>query len=104
VRLLGADLLEEAGFDVLQARDGDEALRLLDAHPEVGVVFTDIEMPGSVDGLRLARLVCECWPQMGVILTSGQRLHADSIPREGSFLAKPYSGKALVRKIEEIIC
>jgi CheY-like chemotaxis protein len=103
VRLFGADLLEQAGFAVLQASNADEALHLLETHPEVRVVFSDVEMPGSLDGLGLARCICQRWPQIGIVLTSGHRIRMEMIPQEGKFLAKPYDGKALVRHIEEII-
>lgn len=103
VRLFGADLLEQAGFDVLQAGNADEALRLLETHPEVRVVFSDIEMPGSLDGFGLAQRICQRWPRIGIVLTSGHRVRPELIPREGRFLAKPYDGKALVRQIEEIM-
>lgn len=103
MRMFGADLLEEAGFAVLQACNADEALRLLEAHPEVRVVFSDVEMPGSLDGLGLARHICQHWPQIGIVLTSGHRIRVEMIPQEGRFLAKPYDGKALVRQIEAIL-
>jgi CheY-like chemotaxis protein len=103
VRLFGADLLEQAGFDVLQACDAGEALCVLETHPEVRAVFSDIQMPGSLDGLGLARRIYQRWPQIGIVLTSGHRVRAEMIPREGRFLAKPYDGKALVRHIEEVI-
>ncbi len=103
VRMFGADLLEEAGFDVLQACNADEALRLLEVHPEVRVVFSDVEMPGSLDGLGLARHIRQHWPRIGIVLTSGHRIRVEMIPQEGRFLAKPYDGKALVRQIEAIL-
>jgi two-component system, response regulator PdtaR len=103
VRLIGADLLAEAGFEVLEARNADEALRILEATPEVRVVFSDVEMPGSLDGLGLARNICRRWPRIGILLTSGHRIREETIPREGRFLPKPYDGKALVRQIEEIV-
>ena len=103
VRMFGADLLEEAGFDVLQACNADEALRLLEVHPEVRVVFSDVEMPGSLDGLGLARHICQHWPRIGIVLTSGHRIRVEMIPQEGRFLAKPYDGKALVRQIEAFL-
>ena len=103
VRLTGADLLAEAGFEVLEAGNGDEALRILEATPEVRVVFSDVEMPGSLDGLGLARRICQRWPSIGIVLTSGHRVRAEMIPREGRFLAKPYAGPVLVRQIEEIV-
>ncbi len=103
VRLTGADVLAEGGFEVLEAGSAGEALRILEATPEVRVVFSDVEMPGSLDGLGLARCICQRWPGIGIILTSGNRIRAETIPREGRFLAKPYDGKALVRQIEEIV-
>ncbi len=103
VRLTGADLLAEAGFEVLEAGNADEALRILEATPEVRVVFSDVEMPGSLDGLGLAHRICQRWPRIGILLTSGHRVRAEMIPREGRFLAKPYDGRVLVRQIEEIV-
>ncbi|MGH6835271.1 MAG: response regulator [Methylocella sp.] len=103
VRLSGADLLAEAGFEVLAAANADEALRILEATPAVRVVFSDIEMPGSLDGLGLARHICQRWPRIGIVLTSGHRIQADTIPRQGRFLPKPYDGRVLVRHIDEIV-
>ena len=103
VRLRGADLLAEAGFEVLEAGNACEALRILEATPEVRVVFSDVEMPGSLDGLGLAHHIRQRWPGIGIVLTSGHRIRAETIPREGRFLAKPYDGQALVRHIEEIV-
>jgi two-component system, response regulator PdtaR len=103
VRLTGADILTEAGFEVLEAGNADEALRILEATPEVRVVFSDVEMPGSLDGLGLARHICQRWPSTGIVLTSGYRIRAEAIPREGRFLPKPYGGPALVRHIEEMM-
>ncbi|HEV7909878.1 MAG TPA: response regulator [Methylocella sp.] len=103
VRLTGADLLAEAGFEVLEAGNADEAMRILEATPEVRVVFSDVEMPGSLDGLGLARNICQRWPSIGIVLTSGHRIRAETIPRDGKFLAKPYDGQVLVRHIEEIV-
>jgi CheY-like chemotaxis protein len=103
VRLTGADLLAEAGFEVLEAGNGDEALRILEATPQVRVVFSDVEMPGSLDGLGLARNICQRWPGIGIVLTSGHRIRAEMIPCDGRFLEKPYDGQALVRQIEEIV-
>lgn len=103
VRLTGADLLADAGFEVLEARNADEALRILEATPEVRVVFSDVEMPGSLDGLGLARNICQRWPRIGILLTSGRGIREEAFPREGRFLTKPYDGQALVRQIEEIV-
>jgi two-component system, response regulator PdtaR len=91
------------GFEVLEARNGDEALRILEATQEVRVVFSDVEMPGSLDGLGLARRICQRWSSIGIVLTSGHLIREKTILRDGKFLLKPYDGQALVRQIEEIV-
>ena len=72
-------------------------------HQEVRVVFSDVEMPGSLDGLGLARNICQRWPSIGIVLTSGHHIREEMIPRDGRFVPKPYDGQALVRQIEEIV-
>jgi hypothetical protein len=70
IRLLANDMLSEAGYRVLEARDGQEALTILEVHADVRALFTDVTMP-NVDGLSLAKIVSERWPQIGILLTSG---------------------------------
>ena len=103
VRLTGADLLADAGFEVLEAGNADEALLILEATQEVRVVFSDVEMPGALDGLGLARNICRRWPSIGIVLTSGHHIREEMIPGDGRFVPKPYDGQALVRQIEEIV-
>ena len=104
VRLVGADLLEDAGFEVVEAADGDEALSILETRPDVRVLFTDINMPGSLDGLELARVVHERWPQVQLLVTSGRfQLRSDDIPNNGQFVAKPYEPAAVVRKLRAML-
>jgi len=66
-----AEVIENAGFEVIQAGNGDEAIAILKARPDIHVVFTDIHMPGSMDGLKLARFVRDRWPPIKIIATSG---------------------------------
>jgi CheY-like chemotaxis protein len=73
VRMMAADVLrEEGGFKVVEAADADEALTVLDATADVRALVTDVEMPGSLDGFTLARVVKQAWPQIGIVVTSGQ--------------------------------
>jgi CheY-like chemotaxis protein len=92
LRIDAADMIAAAGFEVLEAGNADEAIRLLEARPDITVVFTDIQMPGSMDGLKLARAVKGRWPPIKIVATSG---HADvgetDLPEGGRFLPKPYS-------------
>jgi two-component system, response regulator PdtaR len=104
VRMLGADVLEEAGFEVVEAFNGDEALKVLRARPEINVLFTDVNMPGSLDGLDLARIVHERRPDIKLLIASGQvRLSENQIPDAGRFLAKPYGPEAIVRHVRELM-
>ncbi len=92
IRVATASLLEEAGFDVVEAADAGEALSLLTTHPDTALLFTDINMPGSMDGLALAARVHATSPWVHILLTSGRSPPAkEAIPDDGRFIEKPYS-------------
>src|SRR5829696_1604165 len=105
VRMTAADELEEAGFHVLEAANADVALKVLEARSdEVQVLFTDIDMPGSMDGMALAEQVHRRWPHVLLLISSGYaRPHPDEIPDHGHFVPKPYIGATLVRHITEMM-
>lgn len=104
VRMHGIDILEEAGFAVLEAADADEALSILDALTAVDLLFSDVDMPGSMNGLDLARVVHERWPCVRLVLTSGHhRLDENHLPAEGKFIPKPWAQAALVQQIRELL-
>jgi CheY-like chemotaxis protein len=92
-----AEMIENAGFEVVQAANADEAIAILTAQPNIHVVFTDIQMPGSMDGLKLARFVRNRWPPIKIIATSGLvRVEDDDLPAGSVFLSKPYRSVELV--------
>lgn len=104
VRLIGSDTLTDAGYEVVEAASADEALQILDRHGEVEVLFTDIRMPGSMDGLELARVVHERWPAMKILITSGDTFPPrSSIADDGRFIPKPYSTEVLRREIDTLL-
>lgn len=104
VRLYGMDILEDAGFRVLDAGNADEAISVLQSHDEVALLFSDIDMPGSMNGLELAQIVHDRWPNIRLLLTSGHRQPTqDQIPDAGRFMRKPWGGQALMAKIREIL-
>ena len=72
VLLSAVDIIEEAGYRALQASDADEAIAILEANPDIQIVFTDIEMPGSMDGVKLAAFIRDRWPPVEIIITSGR--------------------------------
>ena len=98
VRMLANDILADAGYRVLEARDGQEAITVLEVHKNIRVLFTDVRMP-NIDGLALAKLVAERWPEIGIVITSG-----DSRPHEGAiFVAKPYSSATVLSAIKKAL-
>lgn len=101
IRELAATVIAEAGFEVVQAASADEALGILSARKDVGLLFTDINMPGQMDGLALARLVHEHWPDIQLVLTSGRPL-PEPAPQGGQFMAKPYSLDKLAETVTDL--
>jgi CheY-like chemotaxis protein len=103
IRMNAVDMLEEAGFEVLEAVNADAPLKLLEARShEIAALFTDIHMPGSMDGMALAALVAERWPEIRPFVTSGRAMLRDAdIPDHGRFLAKPYRAAQLTTAIGE---
>ena len=103
VRIDLADLLGDMGYEVIEAAGADQAIALLETHPEIVAVITDIQMPGSMDGLALARAVRERWPPCALIILSGHaRPGADEIPARARFLAKPPVGGSLRRTLADL--
>jgi CheY-like chemotaxis protein len=104
VRENAADMLESAGYTTLQARDAAEAIAILESRDDIRVVFTDVQMPGSMDGLRLAALIRDRWPPVELIVTSGQaQPNSDELPERARFLPKPYSDASLVGAIAPLL-
>ena len=86
LRLNAILMIEDAGFDVLEAANADQAIEILEARPDVHVIFTDIQIPGSMDGLKLAHAVRGRWPPIKIIATSGRvNLRTDDLPEGGAF-------------------
>ena len=103
VRMTAVDMIEEAGFEVLEATNADEAILLLGARRDIAGVFTDIDMPGSMDGLRLAQAVRGRWPPIKIIATSGRYVVRDGdLPSGGLFLAKPYSSAQIYSALRDL--
>jgi two-component system, response regulator PdtaR len=103
VRMLGADVLEDAGFEVIEAADADQGIALLKRHHDVRVLWTDVDMPGSLNGFELARFVSQGWPDVAVVVTSGKLTPGPGdLPRRGAFIPKPYRPEAVIRCIQEM--
>jgi DNA-binding NtrC family response regulator len=97
-------MIEDAGFEAITASGADEAVRVLESRDDVRAVFTDVHMPGSIDGLQLARVVKERWPAVGLLLTSGKTEIAEAdLPSGGRFLGKPYMGSQIKTALRELV-
>jgi CheY-like chemotaxis protein len=104
LRMDAVDIVISAGFDAVEAGNADEAIAILEARPDIHIVFTDIQMPGSMDGLKLARFVKDRWPPIKILATSGLlRISGDDLPAGGRFLSKPYSPVEVVQTLRELL-
>src|ERR1700682_6218753 len=103
LRMDAVDMIAGAGFEVVEAANADEAIEVLEARRDITVVFTDIQMPGSMDGLKLAQAVRGRWPPIKIIATSGHvHISETELPEGGPFLPKPYNpgqGTGVLREL-----
>ena len=96
--------LETTGFIVHEAANAADAIRCLELHPEIRLVFTDVNMPGSMDGLALARYVRGRWPPVKLIVTSGYvKVKEGDLPEGARFIEKPYHPEHIAETINELI-
>jgi len=103
LRMLAMDIVEEAGFVVIEAPDADAAMALLESRQDIALLFTDIDMPGSMNGLKLAQAVSCRWPRIKILVVSGQmRPKPFELPADSCFLAKPYQAAALLDELRAL--
>src|SRR3981189_1951668 len=94
LRMRAVDIVEDAGFTAVEAVNADEAIAILEARSDISLLFTDIQMPGSMDGLKLAHAVHDRWPAIKIILVSGQVKPTDAEkPADSRFFGKPLSAE-----------
>jgi two-component system, response regulator PdtaR len=104
VRLNAIEMIEADGFDVIEATCADQAISILEQRSDIRLIFTDIDMPGSMDGLKLAHFVKGRWPPIKIIATSGHAKIVESDLPEGSrFLPKPYAAATITLAIHQLM-
>ena len=104
LRMRSVDIVEDAGYTPVEAVDADEALGVLQSRSDIALLFTDIQMPGSMNGLQLAHAVYARWPQLKIILVSGQlRLSSAEIPRDSRFFGKPLASGQIIAEMQDMI-
>ena len=100
IRWSGVDLLQECGFDVIEAQDADEALPILENRSDILLLVTDVDMPGSMDGLALAEIARRRWPDLHIIISSGRCELAGKLPYGDCFIPKPYAPQEMARRVQ----
>lgn len=97
------EMLRGAGFDVLEATNADEAIQMLERNSDIRLIFTDVDMPGSMNGLKLAAAVRDRWPPVRIIATSGHfKIKAGDLPADARFISKPYQPAQIISAVREL--
>jgi CheY-like chemotaxis protein len=104
LRMLAVDMVEDAGYTPIEALDADEAVAILESRSDIALMCTDIQMPGNMDGLGLARTVHERWPSIKIIVMSGQ-LNPQNIdlPPCSRFFGKPLEARQMIAQMRSMI-
>ncbi len=104
LRMRAVDMVEDAGYTSVEAVDADQAIAILESRSDIALLFTDIQMPGQMDGLGLAHAVHERWPPIKIILVSGQlKLANIDIPADSQFFGKPLAASAMIAEMQNMI-
>ncbi|MEE2850051.1 MAG: response regulator [Pseudomonadota bacterium] len=103
IRMFATDIAEEAGYRVIEAVDGGDAMLKLEANPDIGIVFTDIHMPGDLDGLAMAHQAKTRRPSLRFLIVSGHRLPSEvDLPPDSRFIPKPYGVGEIASALGEL--
>jgi len=104
LRMRAADIVEDAGFCAVEAVNADEAIAVLESRSDIALLFTDIQMPGSMDGLKLAHAVHSRWPDIGIILVSGHVKPSDAErPTDSRFFSKPLGDAQMIVELQAMV-
>jgi DNA-binding NtrC family response regulator len=104
LRMRAVDMVEDAGYVPVEAVDADEALTILQSRSDIALLFSDIQMPGSMSGLQLALAVHERWPRIKIILASGQlKLSQSEMPENSRFFGKPLDSVEMIAEIRKML-
>ena len=104
LRMRVVDMVEDAGYVPVEAVDADEAMAILQSRSDIVLMLTDVQMPGSMNGLQLAHAVHERWPPIKIILASGQlKLSGSDIPQDSRFFGKPLQSDEIIAEMREML-
>lgn len=101
--LMAIDVVEDAGYEAVYASNADEAVAILESRTDIRLVFTDVDMPGSMDGMKLAAAIRGRWPPIEIIIVSGHRtVDLDELPERSRFFQKPYSTSEIIAAMHDM--
>jgi CheY-like chemotaxis protein len=104
LRIHAADIVEEAGFIAIEAANADEAVRILESRDDILLLFTDVQMPGSMDGLKLAHAVRNRWPPIKIVIVSGHlQVAQNELPDDSRFFGKPFETGKMIAELRALI-
>jgi CheY-like chemotaxis protein len=104
LRLHAVDIVEESGFVAIEAKDADEAIAILESRSDITLLFTDIHMPGSMDGLKLAHAVRNRWPPIKIIVVSGEfQIDESELPTNSRFFGKPFQVEKMIGELRSMV-
>lgn len=104
LRLHALDIVEEAGFTAIEAKTADEAIAILESRSDIALLYTDINMPGSMDGVKLAHAVRNRWPPIKIVVVSGHvQLDQSELPSHSRFFGKPFEAQKMISELRDMI-
>ena len=104
IRMSAVDLVFSAGYEALEACDADEAIRILESRNDIDLVFTDVQMPGTMDGIKLSHYIRDRWPPVRLIVASGEAILQESnLPTGSRFFSKPYDNHAITDAMAHLL-
>jgi len=103
IRFLAVEFIESAGFEVIEAENADEAVAILESRTDVRIVFTDVDMPGGMDGLKLAAAVRDRWPPIEIVIVSGHPRSNVILPDRAVFFPKPYDVNVVIATLRRMV-
>lgn len=104
IRMGAVDLVQSAGYEALEASNADEAIRILESRADIDLVFTDVQMPGTMDGIKLSHYIHDRWPPVKLIVASGMAiLEESSLPEGSRFFSKPYGDHAIADAMADML-
>jgi len=104
IRMGAVDLVKSAGYEALEASDADGAISILEQRDDIDLVFTDVQMPGTMDGIKLSHFIHNRWPPVKLIVASANTiLEESSLPDGSKFLPKPYDEHTIIEAMASML-